>query len=162
MSKKTDLIKTERLVFRGIVESDANEIVSWRSKQEVYKYFKSPHMLTFEEHLNWYRNNYLTDENRYDWMCIEKNSGNKIGVFGLLKKDDVAEVNYLLIPEAQHKGYASEGLEALIQYAVDKWDVNSIIAEIHKENVESIALIKKLGFGLRTNYGNFVTYGIET
>lgn len=161
MARKTDTIQTGRLIFRGIDETDTEKIVNWRSDPEVYKYFKSPHKITIEEHKHWYRNSYLCNEDRFDWICIEKTTGNKIGVFGLVKKNNIAEVNYLLSPEAQHKGYATEGIMQLVQYAAKTWGVKQVIAEIHKENVPSIAAVKKLGFTMLSNREIFVSYGIE-
>lgn len=161
MAQRLDIIETERLIFRGIDESDAKLIVEWRSAPEVYKYFKSPHEITVEEHLNWYNNTYLTNDNRFDWMCIEKKSKNRIGVFGLCKEDDRVEVNYLLIPEVQHKGYATEAIRSLVNYASGNWNIRNIVAEIHEENIPSIKLIEKLGFKVVKKEEQFVTFGLE-
>ena len=122
MARGLDTIETARLLLRGIDESDAELIVQWRSVPEVYQFFKSSHKITLEEHFNWYQNSYLENSNRFDWICIEKESGNRIGVFGLYKKEKKAEINYLLAPEAQHKGYAAEAIKSLIDYASKMWD----------------------------------------
>lgn len=161
MAHNTDAIQTERLCFRGINEADANVIVKWRSVPDVYRYFKYPHKLTTEEHLAWYFNSYLHNQNRFDWICIEKASNTKIGVFGLTREDGFAEVNYLLAPVAQHKGYASEGIMALVQYAANNWNIKNVVAEIHRENLPSINVVKKLGFRIIESNDNFVIYGIE-
>ncbi len=82
MAKNVAELESERLILRGITEDDALEIVEWRSDPEAYKFFRSPHRITMDEHLAWFRNNYLSNDNRLDWMCFEKSSGSKIGVFG--------------------------------------------------------------------------------
>ena len=82
MAKNVAELESERLILRGITEDDAPEIVEWRSDPEAYKFFRSPHRITMDEHLAWFRNNYLSNDNRLDWMCFEKSSGSKIGVFG--------------------------------------------------------------------------------
>lgn len=161
MAQNVDRIATERLFLRGIDETDAESIVLWRSDSEVYKYFKSPHKITVEEHKKWYVEKYLQDDNRFDWVCIEKDSGRKIGVFGLVKGDGVAEVNYLLAPEGQHKGYATEVLVALIKFASDAWYCNQIKAEIHVDNLVSSVLVKKLGFALKITSTPFCTYVMD-
>ncbi len=160
MARDLDIIQTGRLTLRGINETDAPEIVKWRSAPEVYRYFKNPHQISLEEHISWYNSSYLMNENRSDWMCIEKISGKKAGVFGLTRTDSEAEVNYLLAPDARHKGYASEAIRALLQYAHNEWNVRRISAEIHKENLPSLALVKRLGFELISAEGDFVIYGI--
>ena len=156
-----DIIQTKQLLLRGIDEKDAEIIVEWRSDVNVYKYFKSPHQITLEEHLRWYCTKYLFDKSRYDWICIEKMSGNRIGIFGLLRDGEKAEISYLLAPEAQHKGYAIEVIRELIVYAEKKWNCKQIVAEIHKDNKSSIKLVKKLGFSMISCLDFFYIYGME-
>lgn len=161
MSKEVDIIKTERLTLRGITEKDAKDIVRWRSDPEVFRFFKSPHKLTYEEHVNWYRNSYLANDKRYDWLCIEDISNTPIGVFGLNIENDQAEVNYLLAPEAQHRGYAGEAVKALIHYANDSRGIHTITAEIHIDNLASRKLAEALGFKLRKIENIFAYYDYE-
>ena len=152
------MIETRRLYLRGIDETDARIIAGWRGDPNVYCFFKSPHRITLEEHLDWYHNIYLIDENRIDWMCFEKNSRKETGVFGICRKGKKTEINYLLSPESQHKGYAEEAVRKIMEYAGALWEGNTIVAEIHKNNSASIKLIEKIGF-VRTSYNKpFVIY----
>lgn len=161
MARGLDVIQTDRLLLRGIDETDAELIVGWRSVPDVYRYFKFPHKITIDEHLEWYRNRYLSNENRFDWICIEKESEQRIGVFGLVRDEDKAEVSYLLAPDAQHKGYANEAIRGLINYASETWNVQLVLAEIHEDNKPSIFLVKKMGFTLMSCVKPFGVYGIE-
>ena len=161
MAHNSIIIETERLLLRGIDEGDTKIIVKWRSVPEIYRYFKFPHQITVDEHLSWYYNAYLENPDRFDWIGIEKESGNKIGVFGLHRENERSEINYLLAPASQHKGYAAEAIKALIDYASKKWNIKQVVAEIHKDNQPSLALVKKLGFELIYMNDTFVVYGIE-
>ncbi len=161
MEKIIKTIETERLILRGIDESDAECIVKWRSVPEVFRYFLSPHQITLEEHMNWYQNRYLSNEKRFDWMCFEKQTGNRIGVFGLYKDDGAAEINYLLASEAQHKGYATEAVKELMRFASDEWGYKRFIAEIHEENEASVTLAEKLGFRVESCNPPFNVYQLE-
>lgn len=161
MARDLDKIQTERLTLRGINDEDDLEIVEWRSDPAVYKFFKSPHKITLKEHLAWYNNSYLLNENRFDWMCIEKSSGRKIGIFGIVRNEDVCEVSYLLAPEAQHKGFAAEAIKGLINYAAKNWKIKKVVAEIHKNNQQSIALVMRLGFKAVSQNDPFTVYGTE-
>lgn len=157
-----ETLGTERLILRGIEKADAESIVAWRSDPNVYRYFKYPHQIALQEHLQWFFNSYLFNDDRFDWICLEKNnSEKKVGVFGLLRNGSEAEVNYLLDPSAQHQGYASEAVQALMEYAAENWKVKSILAEIHRENGPSIHFIKSLGFRLKQCKGDFDIYGAE-
>ena len=100
-------LHTERMILRGIEEGDASDIVRWRGDSEVYRYFKFPHQITMEEHLNWYQHRYLSNPDRLDWIGVVAEDGRKAGVFGLAMDEDTAEVSYLLAPETQHRGYAA-------------------------------------------------------
>lgn len=161
MAQTADKILTERLFLCGIEETDAAQIVKWRSDPAVYRFFKSPHQITMEEHLHWYRNSYLLNPNRLDWMCLEKETQTAVGVFGVSRDGEQAEVSYLLAPEAQHKGYAAEAVQGLVRFAFEKWHCRRVVAEIHKNNEASIRMIKKLGFKQIIENDPFFVYAIE-
>ena len=161
MASTVKEIRTLRLDLRGIDLSDTQKIVEWRSEPDVFKYFKAPHKITAEEHIAWFNNYYLNNPLRWDWMCIERSTGNRIGVFGLAKSADNTEVNYLLAPEAQHKGYAAEAVRAIIDYAISELHSRAIIAEIHIANQASISFASCLGFKAGAVDGNFCTYSLE-
>ena len=141
-------INTERLVLREIKESDAQQLVKWRSDPEVYKYFTIPRTLTVEEHLNWYRNSYVSDANRIDLIALERVEQNAVGVFGIKKKigGSCVEISYLVDPQYQSRGYAREAMIALMCFAKERWGCETAMAEIHKNNISSIEFAKRLGF----------------
>ena len=161
MAKNVAELESERLILRGITEDDAPEIVEWRSDPEAYKFFRSPHRITMDEHLSWYRNNYLSNNNRFDWICVDKSSGRKIGVFGAVRDGKIAEVNYLLAPYAQHKGYALEAVKMVIEYVRSELHIKRVAAEIHRDNAPSIALAERTGFTLESESGDFLLYSSE-
>lgn len=151
-----------RILLREIESDDAQYIVKWRSVPEVYQFFRSAHEITLQEHLKWYNTKYLNDNDRKDFIAEEAETGNRIGIFGIKKLNECegrcAEVSYLLIPEAQKKGYGEEAVLILIWLAKEKWAVSKVIAEIHEENSASIALAKRLGFVRKEQSGRFVVY----
>ena len=160
MAIVTDIIETERLRLRGINETDAPQIAAWRGDPAVYRYFKNPRKITEAEHLRWYRERYLPDKDREDRMCLTKD-GERIGVFGLIREGDSAEVSYLLAPEARGKGYAAEAVNGLLRYAKETWRVCRVTAEIHKENGPSLALARRLGFVPADETGDFIIFEKE-
>lgn len=152
-------LHTARLYLRQITKEDAQAIVELRSYPESYRFFRAPHCLTLEEHLRWYEESYCFDENRVDWiaLCEEK----PIGLFGLRKAPQEAgcvEVSYLLAPEQQGKGYASEAMKALLRWAVTNWGAQRAFAEIRRDNQASLKFIKQMGFTYWKQEGEFVFY----
>lgn len=150
-----------RLTLREIKASDASKIVEWRSEPEVYQFFKYPHAITKEEHLKWYYNSYLRDDKRIDFMAIVNDTNEPIGVFGIKHIADAGsvEVSYLLKRDAKGKGYAQEAVTMLISIAQEKWNCSKVIAEIHKNNLESINFIRKQDFVLEGQKQDFVLFG---
>lgn len=143
---KTEQIKTKRLVLREITESDAEQIVAWRSNPSVYRFFLSPRKISVEEHLDWYMNRYMQDENRIDFIAVEEKGRIPIGVFGVKRADSLsAEVSYLLDEQFQGKGYAFEAVAALMEFAKKEWNCRFAVAEVHRDNAASVKLANKLG-----------------
>lgn len=154
-------IETERLILCEIDEQDTELIVSWRSKPEVYKYFRATHKLTSEEHVKWYNEEYLHDYAQLHWMAKDKALETPIGVFSIRKYqkfDDCVEVSYLVDGKEQGKGYAKEAVLGMLEYAAREWKANKSIAEIHEENLASRRMIEKLGFELVDRKDCFLIY----
>lgn len=158
MIKEFKGIYTDSLLLRQINEKDSDFIVNMRSDYEVYRYFKFPHKISLKEHNNWYYNNYLNDSDRLDCVCIKKDTNEKIGVFGLIRKNNWIEINYIIKNEFRHKGYAKKIIKVLLEHLAYKNDVEGVIAEIHKDNSASIKLVESLGFQKQEITGNFIIY----
>lgn len=57
-----------------------------------------------------------------------------------------ADIGYCLIPQAQGRGFASEAVRAVCEYAFREAGVKAINAWVLAENQGSIRLLEKLGF----------------
>ena len=68
------------------------------------------------------------------------------GFKGKPSADGVVEVGYSLFPQFQHRGYATEAVAALIDWAFAHEGVQSIIAETLPDLGASIAVLHRLGF----------------
>ena len=159
--KKGPVLQTAHLIMRGITEEDTHAIITLRSDPNVYKYFISPHQITKEEHLSWFKNNYIFNENRLDWIAFDM-AGRLVGVFGV-KRDNKdskeAEVSYILDSKQYGKGYASEAVNRLIQFCCEEWKCVYVTAEVHEENSDSIRFVEKLGFVAEKDVnGVFIIY----
>ncbi len=151
---------TKRLRLSDMTENEASSIVEWRSDPEVYKFFVSPHEITIEEHLNWFNNRYIYDPNRLDWVAFDIDNL-PIGVFGAKRNDqksETAEVSYILSPKQYGKGYANEAVERVIRFCKENWHCSTVIADIHKDNDNSIRFIERLGFSRESSDGVFIRY----
>lgn len=56
------------------------------------------------------------------------------------------EIGYSLLPQFQGQGYATEIMDALVEWAFTHPDVSTIAAEALPDNGASLRVLKKLGF----------------
>lgn len=151
-----------RVCLRQILEADAEAIVQLRSDPMSYRFFRSPHQLTLEEHRQWFCEGYLPNPNRVDWIALL--DGRPVGLFGLRRVREMGEqveVSYLLEPAVRGKGYAGEAVALLLQWAAKEWHSKTAFAEIHQENEPSIRFIRHIGFCFWKEEPPFVFYRRE-
>lgn len=151
-------MESQRLIFREIEADDAQFIVAVRSDPDVYRYFVDPHQITLEEHLNWFLNVYPHNDKRTDYIAVDKENGERAGVFGLIVDGGKAEINYLIAKHFQRRGLATEGVERLLQFARDQLGCRTAFAEIHENNVASLALAKHFGFAQTGREGKILYF----
>ena len=157
---KIDPLTTKRCLIREIETADTEQIVLWRSDPNVYKYFKYPVKIDHNHHLKWFKDSYLPNENRIDFIAILKESNKKIGLFGINRLDnESAELSYLLDNDYHGKGFASEIIGELEDFFSKKWGIKLFLAEIHKDNVKSIKFIEKIGYVKLESRKYFSIYG---
>lgn len=159
--KKDDVFFSERLFFRGIDESDTDCLVAWRSEPEIIQYFSNPTPLTKQSHIYWFNNNYLQDNERFDFIILEKASNRKIGFVGIkdiVWSEKTGEIMYTIAEKScQKKGYATEAIAAILTYV--KAQIFTVYAVIHTQNIASVHTITSAGFELDScNNGTFLRY----
>jgi RimJ/RimL family protein N-acetyltransferase len=69
-----------------------------------------------------------------------------IGLQISAKFREEADIGYTVIPQAQGKGYASEALRAVCDYAFSQAGVKAINAYVLAENAGSVRVLEKQGF----------------
>src|SRR5688500_9808222 len=81
-------------------------------------------------------------------IVIMKESGNAIGMCGLVKRDflDDIDLGFAFFPEYTTKGYAHEIAQATMQHASAILNIKRLVAITTKDNFPSIKLLGKLGF----------------
>lgn len=99
------------------------------------------------------------------WAIEEKASGRMVGEIGVLRAlrdmdppfaDHEPELGWALLPEAHGKGYASEALQATLDWEASELNAPCLTAVIDPDNAPSIKLAEKFGFTerCRTTYKN--------
>lgn len=76
------------------------------------------------------------------WFVIRRDNQQVIGDVGFKGKPDdynTVEVGYGMIPEAQNKGFATEAVKAITDWAFSSGQVEKVIAECSIDNQPSIS-----------------------
>ena len=89
------------------------------------------------------------DAQRNYWPVVLKENQKPIGVVSFIKRNHLSapDLGFALLPEHYRKGYAYEAASGLLNYLFhERLVTDEILGIALKENVSSIALLKKLGF----------------
>jgi len=144
-------IETKRLSLKCIDQSDRDFIFQEFQNDFINKYLYDQEPMTdiheADDLIDFYTMNEPRNQNR--WVIIEKNSKNKIGTCGFhlwnREKHEV-EIGFELLEKHSGKGYMSEAVEAIIEFAKLQMQVSTIKAIVYIENSNCKKLVEKFGF----------------
>lgn len=144
-------LQTERLELRQLKDSDREKIIQLRSDPDVHKYLARPLLRKSGEAIDFIHrvNDGITKKEWYYWAISLLSEDDLIGtvcLFNFSEDQKVAEIGYELLPQYQGKGYMSEALGAVIDFAFQKLKLDLIDAYIHKENKASLKILGRLSF----------------
>ncbi len=142
-------------MIRSANETDIVRLFDWRNNPEIVK-LGNGKKVKWNEHLSWFANA-LKSENIHLYI-IEPNAGS----VRLEKDKDIAIISIYLLKEHRNKGLGLKTIEEVSKIAFEKWEINRILAYIHRNNKISIKVFQKAGFketlSNKTGYRKFV-YG---
>ena len=147
--KKLPELNTERLILRKISKRDIKDI---------YEYSKDPRTSKF---LLWYPHYSLRDTKRhvrsilkrykkgsfYDYAVVLKDSGKMIGTCGFTRTYplvDKAEIGYVINPEYQGRGFATEAVGRVLSFGFEDLGLERIEARYIVGNDSSLKLMQRV------------------
>lgn len=106
------------------------------------------------------------------WIIALKNDNNLIGsvcCWNFDTENEIVEIGYEMLPEFQGKGIMTEALKMVIKYTFEEINANIITAFPSSDNLNSVAVLKKLNFEFEDkpynnkheNIANIVTYTLR-
>ncbi|WP_150285529.1 GNAT family N-acetyltransferase [Rummeliibacillus sp. TYF-LIM-RU47] len=98
------------------------------------------------------------------WLVINKEDHTIIGDMGFKGKPDsqkTVEVGYAIIPSAQKKGYATEAVKEIINWAFSTGKVEKVVAECLHDNHSSIRVLEKLQMKRTEPKNNMLNWELE-
>ena len=151
------MINTLRLVLRPPVATDAPSIFKLRSDPEVAVYLNRKLQTTVNE-AEAFISNLIAGfgENKWHyWLVCNRDDGEFLGTICLWNFSDdrkSAEVGYELLPGFQGRGFATEALEAVLEYGFKTLSLTRIDAIVEKGNIRSKALLERFGFTVTKDF----------
>ncbi len=144
-------IDTNRLRLKCIDESDREFIFEEFQNDFINKYlFDQEPMIDIKEAddlIEFYTMKEPREQNR--WVLIDKISKNKIGTCGFhlweREKNEV-EIGFELMEIYNGKGYMSEAVKAIINFAKTNMGVSTIKAIVYSKNQKCKKLVETIGF----------------
>ena len=148
VSKK--ILETERLVLRQFSVEDAAFILRLLNEPSFIQNIGDRGVRTLEDARSYILRVPIAsyEKNGFGlYLVILKGSGKSIGMCGLIKRDQLEDVDigYALLPEFWSKGYAVEAALAVKEYARDVIGLKRLIAITDPENQASIRVLEKIG-----------------
>jgi len=145
MDLKQKIIDLDKEIkIRKAEKEDIGFLFQLRNNPEVYKYFKNPCPITYEEHINWITP-ILKDEKKDRLLYVILYNKERAGQTRLDIEKDSTEISISIHPDYQGKGIGNKAVKLTIEEA-KKMEIKKLIAEIKKKNVGSLALFKKNNF----------------
>src|SRR5215212_6826971 len=143
-------LESQRLILRRFVDSDLASFLAYRNDPEVARYqawesCTEREATTMIEEL---KSQQPGTPGEWFQFAIElKETGALIGDCALKVEQNglQAEVGFTLSREHQGKGYASEAVSRLLDYAFVDLGLHRVVAITDKKNKSSFALLERLG-----------------
>jgi RimJ/RimL family protein N-acetyltransferase len=145
-----NIIETDRLALRKIVEEDIEELSELFSDPTAMEYMDG--VKTIEEVKEWMSRVFESYRTTGfgPFAVIQKETGEFIGYCGLyLQKDvdgvDEVEILYGLIQHFWNQGFAIEAARAVLEYGKSEHNIKRFITLIMPQNKRSAKVSEKLG-----------------
>lgn len=160
------ILESERLRFRKLADSDALEVLILRGNLETMKFIPRPLVTTIEEALDHIKliNDNIDKNQDINWAVTEKGNDKCIGIMGFYRTQPEhfrTELGYMISPEHKGKGYVTEAVKTLLDFAFNTLNFHSIEAVIDSRHIASERILQKNGFVKEAHFKENFYYNNE-
>ena len=146
------ILKGKRVSLAVLLREDLKKSWEWFNDRSTVRYlFSSAHFTLPEEEEEFYEELKKNKERMPTFAVVENESGKPIGIAGFNWVNYQArwgEILYYLAPEERGKGYGTEVVKLLVEYAFRHLNLHKVWAKVHADNGASIRVLEKNGFTL--------------
>ena len=145
------VLETARLALRWLESDDAAFMLQLLNEPSWLRYIGDKGVRTVEDARHYIENGPVAMYRRlgFGLYLVElKESGEPIGICGLIKRDSLDDVDlgFAFLPAFWGKGFAFESAAAVMDYGRCAFGMSRLLAVTSPDNHASIALLEKLGF----------------
>jgi len=140
-------LETNRLSLRSLTTEDFSFIKALVNTEGWIAFIGDRKIATDEDAKNYIQKIIDNKDIKY-WVVTLKEASAPIGVITFIKRDylDFHDLGFAFLPEFGKKGYAFEAANFILDELKSNTSHQNILATTIPENVNSIALLEKLGF----------------
>ena len=145
------ILETDRLLLRRLSLEDAGFILGLLNEPSYMLFIGDKGVRTINDARKYILKGPIASYEQFGfglYLTALKDSGASIGICGLLKRDDLpnVDIGFAFLPQFWSQGYAFEAASAVMTYGRGALGLRRIIAIVSPDNKRSIKLLGKLGF----------------
>jgi RimJ/RimL family protein N-acetyltransferase len=145
------VLRTPRLNLRKMNEDDGEFIIGLLNDAAFLRYIGDKRVRTIEDAHQYLQTGPMASYQRFGfglYLVELRESGEPIGMCGLLKRDALEDVDigFAYLPQHRSKGYAVEAASAVMRHARAGLGLGRIVAITSQDNDGSARVLKKVGF----------------
>ena len=154
----THTLESEGLILRRFEIGDAEELFAGYINQPEFLYYADKKKQTFDEvksYLNHITQKY--DEGDYfNWVITQKEDGQIVGAINLKPnhEEDSVMFSYAIDNRFTGKGYMTEALATIRDYALNKLKVSKLVGGCVVKNIASKKVMEKCGLNYEKTIKN--------
>jgi RimJ/RimL family protein N-acetyltransferase len=149
------ICETERLRLSHFSLEDAAFILRLLNEPSFIRNIADKQVRTLDDARTYLRNGPLTSYTRNGFGLSRvalKDSGEVIGMCGLIRRDGLADVDigYALLPEYCGRGFAVEAVSGVLASDARHHGLRRVVAVVNPDNADSIRVVENAGFQFET------------
>lgn len=150
------IAKFDTFLIRKALFSDARQLYEISQNIDVMRFYGTPPFMTYDaarDEIHWFHT-LERSKTGFRWViCDLKNQCiGTLGVFNFNVESKTVEISYQLKRSLWGKGIMSQALDHMVKICFKDYPYQHLIAYIHKENINSINLVNRLGFNKVINF----------
>jgi [ribosomal protein S5]-alanine N-acetyltransferase len=144
------VLETDRLVLRHLTLNDAPFIVELLNDPSFLRFIGDRGVRNIQDARQYLLKGPIASYQKNGfglYLVFLKESGDAIGICGLLKRDTLkdADVGFAFLPAHGRKGYARESAAATLEHGRTAFGLERIVAITSPDNMASIGVLEKIG-----------------